>query len=60
MFCVFDEASKGNRWRPMICGSTAEEVIKLVQRPRSLLHSVEPFRVSEESISLPERDALAL
>jgi len=44
----------------MICGSTAEEVIKLVQRPRSLLHSVEPFRVSEESISLPERDALAL
>jgi nucleotide-binding universal stress UspA family protein len=30
-------------WRPMIFGSIAEKVIKLVQCPLMLLHSVKPF-----------------
>ncbi len=34
-------------WRPMIFGSTAEKVIKLVQCPLLLLHSAEPATMSE-------------
>ena len=47
-------------WHPMIFGSTAEKVIKLVQCPLLLLHSTKPVTISEESTSLPEKSTLGI
>ena len=47
-------------WRPIIFGSTAEKVIKLVQCPLLLLHSAKPVTSSEESISRPEQGTLGI
>jgi len=47
-------------WRPIVFGSTAEKVIKLVQCPLLLLHSAMPVTSSEKSISLPEQGTLGI